>query len=182
MKMDWADIRQVAALVSQHLHSHQVTATLVGGACVSIYSRNEYQSSDLDLVTDSSLKKLAKVLAGIGFERQAKGGKLFARQGCDFILDFVPPPIAIGNEPVDPVRGVKVIETELGHLRLLTPTDCVKDRLAAYYHWNDPQSLEQALMVARAQAADIDLKNVERWSRRENHLEKFRTFLERLGQ
>ena len=30
----------------------------------------------------------------------------------------------------------------------MTPTDSVKDRLAAYYHWNDQQALEQAIMVA----------------------------------
>ena len=32
-----------------------------------------------------------------------------------------------------------------GTLRLLTATDCIKDRLAAYYHWRDEQGLEQAI-------------------------------------
>ena len=33
---------------------------------------------------------------------------------------------------------------ETGKIRPLSPTDSVKDRLAAFYHWGDRQSLEQA--------------------------------------
>ena len=181
MKIDWttADIREVAATVSEHLHAHGVAATLVGGACVSIHSHNKYQSSDLDFVTYASLKELETVLTGLGFRRQGRS-RLFTRDDCAFVLDFVAPPIDIGLERVDSVRGVQVLQTDMGELRLLTPTNCVKDRLAAYYHWDDPQSLEQAVMVAQAQAADVDLPDVERWSRRESHLAKFRVFLEQL--
>ena len=35
-----------------------------------------------------------------------------------------------------------------GSFRLLSPTDCVKDRLANFYHFEDGQCLEQAPMVA----------------------------------
>ncbi len=59
-------------------------------------------------------------------------------------------------------------------LRLLSPTDCVKDRLAAYFHWNDRPSLEQAILVCFAQ--DVDLREVRRWSLRERMEEKHRKF------
>jgi hypothetical protein len=36
------------------------------------------------------------------------------------------------------------------------PTDCVKDRLAAFYHWGDRQGLEQAILVLKTNAIDID--------------------------
>lgn len=49
-------------------------------------------------------------------------------------------------------------------LCLLLPTYSVKDRLAAYYYWNDAQALDQAVMVAQAQK--INLKAVKRWSER----------------
>ena len=61
---------------------------------------------------------------------------------------------------------------------LLSPTDCVKDRLAAFYHWKDQQSLEQAVLVARTN--EIDLGEVERWSRKEKALPQFRTFIGRV--
>jgi hypothetical protein len=61
---------------------------------------------------------------------------------------------------------------------MLTPTDSVKDRLAAWYHWKDPQSLEQALLVAAAQK--VELTEVRRWSAREGFKEEYRTFEKRL--
>lgn len=56
-------------------------------------------------------------------------------------------------------------QLDFGELRLLTPMDCVMDRLAGYYHWKDPQSLDQAVAVARRRQK-IDLQRIERWSRR----------------
>ena len=59
-------------------------------------------------------------------------------------------------------------------LKLLTPTDSVKDRLAAYYHWNDQQSLEQALLVCKEQK--VDFKNIREWSNKEGMIDKFIEF------
>ncbi len=58
---------------------------------------------------------------------------------------------------------------------LLTPADCVKDRLAMYYHWHDPQALEQAVMVAKAQK--VDLNEVELWSKKEGKTAEYEHFL-----
>jgi hypothetical protein len=69
--------------------------------------------------------------------------------------------------------------TRLGVLRLLAPTECVMDRLAGFYHWNDRQCLAQALEVARRQS--IDLARIEKWSRNENSLAKFREFAGQLA-
>jgi len=58
-----------------------------------------------------------------------------------------------------------------GVLRLLSPTDCVKDRLANYYYHGDRQSLEQALLVAKT--TPVDLGEIERWSAAEGMAEAF---------
>ncbi len=71
------------------------------------------------------------------------------------------------------------IEVGTGLLRIISPTDCVKDRLAAYYRRNDLQCLEQAVLVAEAKAIDLD--EVERWSRVEGKLGEFRAILNRLA-
>jgi hypothetical protein len=67
-----------------------------------------------------------------------------------------------------------------GTLVLLLPTDCVKDRLAAYYHWGDKQCLEQALLVTQNTA--VDLRDIRRWSAGEGKPAEFerirRKFLE----
>jgi hypothetical protein len=77
----------------------------------------------------------------------------------------------VGDERVERVTERKTVA---GTLRLLSPTDCVKDRLAASFHWNDRQSLEQAILVAQAQ--QIDLEDVRRWSSAEGNDTKFRVF------
>jgi hypothetical protein len=57
----------------------------------------------------------------------------------------------------------------------MTPTDSVKDRLAAFYHWNDHQALDQATMVSKSQKTDFH--EVKRWSEKEGHTEKYRQFI-----
>jgi hypothetical protein len=76
------------------------------------------------------------------------------------------------------VERVARRNTAVGTLRMLSPTDCVKDRLAAFYHWNDRQALEQAVLVAKAQK--INLSDIRRWSKKEGNSEKFRLFEQRL--
>jgi hypothetical protein len=174
VKIDWQKIgiKDLAALISGKLRENGIDAILVGGACVSIYTKNKYQSFDLDFVTHTTIKKVAPVLAEVGFRRESS--RHFTRRDCPFFIEFVAPPAAIGNEPI---KGEKEIKTKLGTIVLLTPTDSVKDRLAAYYHWNDPQALEQALMIAQAQK--IDLSEVRRWSAKEGHTKKYHAFLKR---
>ena len=59
----------------------------------------------------------------------------------------------------------------------LWQTDCVKDRLAGYHHWNDRQCLEQALLVAEHNR--IDLEEVRRWSEHERKDAEFARILPR---
>jgi hypothetical protein len=47
-----------------------------------------------------------------------------------------------------------------------------------YYHWSDPQCLEQALAVARRHP--VDLTRIAAWSRRKAAQERYRNFAERL--
>lgn len=169
-------LKELAGLVCSVLKRHGVEAVLTGGACVTVYSHNKYQSLDLDFVSlaaEFNVKGILAAMRELGFEKAAEG--FFARQDCDFIVEFIPPPLAVGSEPV---KKVSTIRTKYGAIKLLSATDCVKDRLAAFYHWNDPQSLEQALMVAKARK--VNLKEIERWSKVESKTKKFKQFIKRL--
>ncbi len=172
MKIKWKSIgiKELAAIVSDKLTESGIDAILVGGACVSIYTKNKYLSSDLDFVSSTSIKEISPVLLKLGFER--KSSRHFERKDCPFYIEFVPPPVALGSEPV---VETNVLKTRLGDIILLTPTDSVKDRLAAYYHWTDPQALEQALLIARSQK--INLQEVKRWSEKEGQKGKYNFFL-----
>jgi len=170
MRLADLSVAELAALVSSELRKHGADAVLSGGACVTIYASGEYVSKDLDFVLASSPnpKRILAALAGIGFK---PSGRFFTHPGLSLYVDILPPPLAVGSEPPD-----KVATRRFGRwsLRLLSPTDCVKDRLAAYFFWDDRQALEQALLVALAQK--IDLRELRRWSKVEGELAKLRHF------
>jgi hypothetical protein len=166
-------VEKLAALVCTTLERHGIEAVLTGGAVVSIYTRNEYRSLDLDFVVRGLAKDVRAAMESLGFAKQA--GRHFEHPRTQYYVEFPSGPLAIGNEPV--VRTA-VRRTATGVLRLLTPTDCVMDRLAAFYHWNDAQGLEQAVAVARRQR--LDIARARRWSRREGMEVKFAVFERRL--
>jgi hypothetical protein len=157
VKIDWQKIgiKELAALISEKLRGEGIDSILVGGACVSIYTNNKYQSFDLDFVSHAAIKEVTPLLTELGFQRESS--RHFIRRDCPFFIEFVAPPAAVGNEPL---KGEKQLKTRLGTLVLMTPTDSVKDRLAAFYHWNDQQALEQAIMVANVQ--EVDFREVKR--------------------
>jgi len=74
------------------------------------------------------------------------------------------------------VRQFQNLPTTLGSIKLLRNVDCVKDRLASFFHWDDKQALHQALEVCLEQR--IDFEELERWSIDEGFIHKFKNFLE----
>jgi hypothetical protein len=169
-------IAEVAAIVSNALMQAGITAVLSGGSVVSIYSDNEYESHDLDFISPASRKKLSTVMCQLEFSER---DKYFVHPDTRYFVEFPASPLTIGCEYI-PYEDCAVISVGDVQIRLLTPTQCVMDRLAAFYHWRDLQSLDQALMVARRQ--DIDLKKVKSWSKKEGYAEKYDEFLENLRQ
>ena len=148
--------------------------TLTGGGCVAIWSDGKYVSHDLDFIEEGPVPrtKLREALKPLGFLPQ---GRHFVHRQAQFIVEFPTGPLMVGDERV---QRVSKRRTSAGLLRLLTPTDCVKDRLAAYFHWNDRQALEQAVLVANAQRVKVG--EIRRWARSEGHEDKFRSFEQRL--
>lgn len=172
--INWKTIKtkELAALVYQQLKKDGVEAILVGGSCVTIYSNNKYVSQDLDYASYADNVEIKNSLAKLSFVQK---GKYFAHPDCEFLIDFVASSVAIGEEII---RGFNKMKTKYGVFKLLKVEDCLKDRLASFFHWNDRQSLEQALTVCLDHK--INIKNIHRWAKRENHEKKFLHFEEEL--
>lgn len=172
--IDWTQItlKELAGYVSEELRKRGIETILVGGACVTIYSENRYQSHDLDYITYDDMRKVKRALLELEFTE--KDG-YFQHHGCQCFVEFVSPPAAVGNEAI---REFSSINTVFGKIRLLHPVDSVKDRLSSFYHWNDKQGLEQAINICLEQ--DIDLSEVEKWSLLEKQPENFLIFIKRL--
>jgi hypothetical protein len=167
-------LEELAAFISANLRKNNIEVILTGGSCVSIYSENKYVSMDLDFVETfyTKRKDLVKCLIGLGFYEE---NRYFKHPDTDYIVEFPPGPLAVGNEPI---KDIIILQFETGELRIISPTECVKDRLAAFYFWNDRQCLDQAILVTKMN--DINLDEVERWSKNEGEKDKFKKFLKEL--
>jgi hypothetical protein len=149
---------EVWKYVASHLARNGIDTVLVGGAVVAIYTAGRYRSGDLDLVNannrDESIIK--ESLGLLGFR---KSGKHFQHPLCPHLfVDFLHPPVSIGSDQRIEPREVGVEETVI---RILSPTDCVKDRLASYIYFNARECLDQAVLVAAR--LPVDETAIKRW-------------------
>ena len=160
-------VGELAAFISNHLRQRGIDVVLSGGSCVAIYSDGKYVSKDLDFIETRFARRteIRDAMGEIGFIPE---DRFFTNPACDYLVEFPTGPLAVGKEPA---AHISEIEFSTGILRILSPTDCVKDRLTAYYHWNDLQSLEQAVLVA--QSRDVDAKEISRWSAAEGMADAF---------
>jgi hypothetical protein len=163
-------LAEVAAAVAAALREAGFRAVLTGGACATIYSDNAYQSRDLDFIVQSggTQRELEAALATLGFRRR---GDRYVHPRSTFFVEFVRGPLAIGDDVA--IRPV-TLKVPGGTTLALSPTDACRDRLAAFYHWSDRQSLASAVEIARRHPVRMTV--IRRWSEREGHADRFREF------
>lgn len=167
---------ELAGYVDEHLKQRDIEVVVSGGSAVAIYSDHKYVSKDVDFVARYSIDHsvVARAMSELGFEKR---GRYYFHPEADYFIDFVSGPVSVGGESIGEIHE---LDMGTGSVRIISPTDSVKDRLAAYYHWDDLQGLEQALLVANEH--DIDLDEVERWSQRQDSEEEFKEFKRRLSE
>lgn len=167
---------ELAALIGTEFRRRKIDVVLSGGSCVSIYSQEKYVSMDLDFVNAGFAKRAAirAAMGALGFKEE---NRHFRHPDSDLVVEFPSGPLGVGAEQV---KQIDEIEVSTGILQIISPTDCVKDRLAWFYHDNDTECLEQAVLVAEAK--DVDLAELERWSGVEGKSESFRQIRERLAR
>ena len=161
--------------VGVELAKHDVDVVLVGGAVASIYTEGAYQSGDLDFVlNDFSRKKLEKVLSNLGFRRQ---NRHYVHPECRHLyLEFSSFPVSIGDD-----TSIEPSEVQVGDvvIKIYTPTDSVRDRLASYMHFNAKECLDQAVMIA--QRHPIDYGSVRIWCGKEGKSKTYDEFVARVN-
>lgn len=166
---------ELTAYIQDALHKEGIKVVLSGGSAVSFYSSDKYVSKDLDLINTnfSRRSKIKSAMEAIGFREQ---GRYFVNPEARFFVEFPDGPLSVGEEPVKEISEIKL---PTGTLRIISPTDCVKDRLCAFYFWNDLQGLAQAVLVTESQ--NVDLKEIKRWSKGQGKKKEYETFEKKLG-
>ncbi len=172
---------ELAAIVSEALTGAGITAVLSGGGAVSAYTENKYESVDLDFVTAAGVKEIGKALSPLGFTQGAVGrARYFEHPHCNWYVEFPPAPLAVGSQQIRDGEWVQ-LDTPYGVVQVLSPTQIIMDRLAAYFWWDDQQSLDQAVMIAEHQ--DVVWEDLEEWASHESPPEgKLERFKKRVGR
>ena len=62
-------LEELAAIISQALEAAGILAMLSGGAAVSIFTNNRYQSQDLDFVSSAAPGEFAQAVKALAFLR-----------------------------------------------------------------------------------------------------------------
>jgi hypothetical protein len=161
---------ELGAYIQTILRDQKIIVVLSGGASVSFYTDNQYISYDLDLINIYSvvMRKIRKVMKEIGFFEKDRA---YTHPETPYFIEFPPGPLFVG---ADPVQQINEISLSTGLLSIISVTDCVKDRLAGYYHWGDRQCLQQAILVTLKN--NVDMSEVERWSKAEGKTSEYLTF------
>lgn len=157
--------------VAVHLKKHDIDSILVGGAVVSIYSEGAYESGDLDFIlTDMFIKNLPAVMKEIGFVK--KGGRHFEHPECKHLfVEFPSSFIEIGDDNKIKPDELSIEGTKI---KILSPTDCVRDRLAGYMYFQSRENFDQAILVAKKHP--VNMEKIRKWCIGEKHLEVFNEF------
>ena len=163
----------VAFAVCTILKENEITGVLTGGSAATFYAPDFYQSRDLDFVitiaTARGRKQAGAALIGLGYRL---AGQTYVHASNPFTVEFPPGPLAIGDDLVVKWNTVRR-RSEILHV--LTPTDCVRDRLLWFYlQPTDRSSLQAAVGVAKRK--DVDIRAIAKWSRREGFVKRFHEF------
>ena len=168
------DRAETAALIVETLAEQGIDVVLVGGSCVCVWTDERFGSLDLDFVDISYAKRkqIANALAKIGYLPEGKT-RYFTHPDSKWSIEFPSAPLAVGHEAIASVR-IASLQTRVGKIRLLNPTDTIKDRLLWWYLEGDRQCWEQALDIARNHS--VDWRNLQRWHGSEGHADRFAGF------
>lgn len=153
------------AILRAHLAGEGIATVLVGGAAAAVHSAGAYRSGDIDLLIDSyprpSSDKLDSVMASIGFTRR---GRHHVHPECHHLfVEFIFNALHIGKDyRIEPTT----LNVNAQHIRVLSPTDSIKDRLTSYHYFGARECLDQAILIAKVNV--IDWASVESWAKKEN--------------
>lgn len=162
MVLSSLDLEEIASYVCSELEKKDIKVVLSGGSCMELYTNAMYSSYDIDFVMQYSYRvsQIEKTMLEIGFKIE---GKYYILDKSKYFIEILTPPVAVGDEFV---QNFASRTTKVGTLKLLTPTDCVKDRLCGCFLHNDKHCFEHALAVASKNEIDID--NLKKWAKNED--------------
>jgi len=174
---DINSLEETAAYICTQLKEKRIDVVLSGGSCMEIYTKSNFSSLDIDFIPNPSVtsKEIEKTMLELGFEKVPP--RYYKYSNNPNYIEFPTGPVSLGN---DLTKDFSELKTHVGTLKLLTPTDCIKDRLCALVYHGGEECFNQAIAVAHLNSFDKD--NLIKWAKNEDSqmIEKVDLLLEDL--
>jgi hypothetical protein len=156
MKFKNGSLLEVAAQASQALEQAGIKVAVVGGSAITSYVPSVYTSKDIDFaaVNGTSRRAFTEALAPLGFYPQ---GRDFVHPRTRFTLDLVADTPYVDQRPI---TEFETLDTRYGPVRVYLFEDAIADRIAAFLHWSDSESLNVAERALSAHAKKISWRRI----------------------
>lgn len=140
---------RVMAILTEAAESHGIRPIVVGGHAVSLYTRGDYATRDVDLVAPDDISKALVVL---GFVK-AEGDRHWFHEALNVAVEIPSRQLAGSDD--------KVIKLDLGssgHVYVIGIEDLILDRLRACVYWKSSVDCEWAhrLYVVHRESVDFE--------------------------
>lgn len=147
---------EVAAQATSILERAGIAVAVVGGSAITSYVPEIYTSKDIDFaaINGASRRAFTEALAPLGFSPR---GRDFVHPESEFTLDLVADTPYIDQRPITEFETLK---TPYGPVRVYRFQDAIADRIAAFLHWGDSQSLDVAEQAVRVRAKLINWRQL----------------------
>jgi hypothetical protein len=164
-----SSLEDVCFAVCTALAHAGTVAVLTSGSAATYYAPQSYQSGDADFIItfSSDTARAGTVLRELGYREI---GGTYHRDINIFTIEFLPGPLAIGGDLVD---SYETVQRDSEVLYVLSRKDCVRDRLASFYFFDDRSALAA---IAVAQSGPMSLASIRRWSEKEGEASRFAEF------
>jgi len=139
---------EVAAQASAVLEGAGIKVAVVGGSAITSYVPNVYTSKDIDFaaINGTTRRAFTAALQPLGFSPQ---GRDFVHPNSQFTLDLVADTPYVDQRPI---TKFQTLDTRFGPVRVYLFEDAIADRIAAFLHWADSESLDVAERAIQAHA------------------------------
>lgn len=158
MKFKPGSLVEVAAQASAALEHAGIKSAVVGGSAITSYVPEVFTSKDIDFaaINGASRRAFAEALARLGFRPH---GRDFVHPRTSFTLDLVADTPYVDQRPI---TEFEKLDTRYGPVRVYLFEDAIADRIAAFLHWSDSESLNVAERALRARANKIAWRRIAR--------------------
>ncbi len=140
---------EVAAIITANLELYGIMPVVVGGLAVEIYTRGQYTTLDIDLVSQG------RDLASAVFARLG-----FLKEGRHWYHPQLLVAVEIPGEVLEEADWEKVIKIHLPsgrYLYIIGIEDIILDRLRACVHWQSSSDCEWGLRMMKVHYPSLDI-------------------------